>query len=216
VSSDAREVKEFLERENLESSQIQGDPNTRGYLLNAGQVEQLLELARLNAEYKLLMNPTLEVVDGKTAMVRSSAKRDYVSGYSEPNRPSEEPKPIQDSVEIGDRLQVKPKLLPDGQDTMEVYFDFEISNFTGYEKFMYKEKYPYEIPIIEKISAAVHYTVAAGQTMLLCGWKITDRSDVRTEKKDLLVLITTQKVEPKNTQDGGKIVEIRRKNGAKE
>gem|GEM_PF-4575655 len=219
LPSDAREVKDFLERENLEPSQIQGDPNSRSYLLNAGQVEQLLKLARLNAEYKLLMAPTLEVVDGKTAMISSSQRVDYVSGYSEPNRPSEEPKPIQDSVEIGDRVHVKPKLQPDGHDTMEVYFDFVISNFTGYEKFMYKGKYPYKIPIIEKIAAATHYTVAADQTLLLCGWKITSyRDDGRTEKKEqeLLVLVTTQKVEPENAKDAAEIVEVRRKNGAKE
>ncbi|HUS73839.1 MAG TPA: M56 family metallopeptidase [Sedimentisphaerales bacterium] len=217
--SNAREVKEFLERENLEPSQIPGDPNSRSYLLNAGQVEQLLELARLNAEYKYLMNPTLELLDGKTGMVSSSHRYSYVSGYSEPNRPSEEPKPIQDSVDIGDRLQLKPKLQPNSQDTMDVYFEFEISNITGYEKFMYKEKYPYEIPIIEKIAVATHYTVAAGQTLLLCGWKLTSyRDDGRTEKKEqeLLVLITTQKVEPKNAQDGAEIVEVRRKNGEKE
>ncbi len=213
-TTDAREVKDFLERENLESSQIQGDPNTRAYVLNAGQVEQLLELARLNAEYKLLMNPTLEVVDGKTAMVRSSAKVNYVSGYSEPNRPSEEPKPIQDSVETGDRLQVKPKIQPDGQDNMEVYFDLEISNITGYEKFMYKGKYPYEIPLIEKIAVAAHYTVASGETLLLYSSKITDKVDGR--KNELLVLITTQKVEPKNAQDEAEIVELLKKHGDKE
>ncbi len=214
-TTDAREVKEFLERENLEPSQILGDPNTRAYVLNAGQVKQFWELARLNAEYKFLMNPTIEVLDGKTAMIRSSQRFNYISGYSEPNLPSEVPKPIQDSVDIGDRLQVKPKLRPDSQDTMEVYFNFEISKFTGYEKFMYKGKYPYEIPIIEKIAVAAHYTVAAGETMLLCGWKITDIVD-RTKKNELLVLITTQIVEPKNAQDGGEIVEIRRKNSEKE
>ncbi len=159
------------------------------------------------------MNPTIEVVDGRTAIIRSAAKIDYISGYSEPNRPSEEPKPIQDSVEIKDRVQVRPKLQPDGQDAMEVYFDFELSNFTGYDKFMYKGKYPYKIPIIEKVAVEVRYTVAAGQTLLLYGSKITDG---RTEKNDLLVLISTQKVEPENAKDGGKIVEIRRKNGAKE
>jgi beta-lactamase regulating signal transducer with metallopeptidase domain len=214
VSTDSRKVMDFLERENLESSQIQGDPNTRAYVLNAGQVEQIQELARLNAEYKLLMNPTLEVVDGKTANISSSQRINYVSGYSEPNRPSEEPKPIRDSVDIEDKLQLKPKLQPDGQDTMKVYFEFEISNLKSYEKYMYKGKYPYEIPIIEKIKVAVHYIVSSGETLLLCGWKISDR--VRTEKNELLVLITTRKVEPKNTQDSGKIVELPDKKGAKE
>jgi len=199
--SDSREVKDFLERENLESSQIQGDPNSQLYLLNAGQVAQLLELARLNAEYKVLMAPIITVVDGKTATVSSAQRINYISGYNEPNQPSEEPKPIQDSVEIRDLLHVRPKLQPDSQDTMAVYFDFEISNFTGYEKFMYKGKYPYKIPIIEKITVATHYTVAAGQTLLMCGWKITDKYDIRTDKKELLVLITTQKVEPKKEND---------------
>jgi len=208
VSSDAREVMDFLERENLESSQIPGDPNSRSYLLNAGQVEQLLELARLNAEYKLLMNPTLEVVDGKTAIIRSAARVNYVSGYSEPNRPSEEPKPIQDSVETRTQLQVKPKLHPDGQDAMRIYFDFEISNITGYEKFMYRGKYPYEIPIIEKVAISAHYTVAAGQTLLLCGRKMTEDQDGQTEQKDLFVLIKAKKK--------AEIVELRGKNGAKE
>jgi beta-lactamase regulating signal transducer with metallopeptidase domain len=215
-TTDTREVKEFLERENLEPSHIQGDPNTRAYVLNAGQVEQLQELTRLNADYKVLMAPTLEVIDGKTANVSSSAKRDYVSGYSEPNRPSEEPKPIQESVEIRNRLQVIPRLLPDSQDTMKVYFEFEISQFTGYEKHMYKEKYPYEIPIIQKIAMAAHYQVASGETLLLCGWKITDKVDGRSVKKELLILIKNTKIEPENVQGGGEIVEVRRKNGAKE
>jgi beta-lactamase regulating signal transducer with metallopeptidase domain len=215
VPPDAREVKDFLKRENLESSKIQGDPNSRSYLLNAGQVEQFWELARLNAEYKVLMAPTLEVVDGRTASISSSARENYVSGYSEPNRPSEEPKPIKDSVEIKDRLQVKPKLQPDSQDTMEVYLDFEISNKTGYEKFMYKGKYPYKIPIIEKIAVSTHYTVASGQTLLMCGWKITYKNDGRSETKELLVLVTTQKVEPKNVQELSEIVELKGKNGAK-
>jgi beta-lactamase regulating signal transducer with metallopeptidase domain len=213
--SDARDVRDFLEREKLQSSQIPGDPSSRSYLLNAGQVKQFWELAQLNAGYKVLMAPTLEVVDGKTANIRSTAKIDYISGYSEPNRPSEEPKPIQDSVEIRDRVQVRPKLQPDSQDVMEVYFDFELSNFTGYEKFMYKGKYPYKIPIIEKIAVSTHYTVAADQTLLMCGWNITDKAD-RTKKKELLVLITTKKVEPKNEQDGAEIVEVRRENGTKE
>lgn len=218
VSSDAREVKEFLERENLEPSQIPGDPNSQWYLLNAGQVEQFWELARLNADYKLLMNPTLEVVDGKTAKVSSSQRLNYISGYSEPNRPSEEPKPIQESVEIRDKLQVKPKLLPDSKDTMEVYFDFEISNFAGYEKYMYKGKYPYEIPIIQKIAVAAHYKIASGETLLLCGWKITSYRYDRTEKKEqeLLILITTQIVESKKGQELSEIVELKSKNGAKE
>ena len=124
---------------------------------------------------------------------------------------------IRSSVEIEDRLQVKPKLQPDGHDTMEVYFDFELSNFAGYEKFMYKEKYPYEIPIIQKIAMAAHYQVASGETLLLCGWKIKSTNSVgRTKMQELLVLITTQIVEPKNARDGGEIVEIRRKNGVKE
>ena len=75
----------------------------------------------------------------------------------------------------------------------------------------------FEIPIIQKIAVAAHYTVASGETLLLCGWKITNTNRVdRTEKKELLVLITTQKVEPENAKDGGEIVEIRRKNGEKE
>jgi beta-lactamase regulating signal transducer with metallopeptidase domain len=212
--SDARDVRDFLEREKLKSSQIPGYPSSRSYLLNAGQVKKFWELAQLNAGYKVLMAPTLEVVDGETASIRSLSRYDYVCGYSEPNRPSEEPKPIKDSVEIGDRLQVKPKLQPDSQDTMTVSFDFEISNITGYEKYKYKGKYPYEIPIIEKIAAATHYFAASGQTMLLSGWQITDRFD-RIEK-ELLVLVTAQKVEPKNEKDAAEFVEVRRKNGAKE
>ena len=195
-TSDSHEIKDFLERENVKPSYIQGYLNTRSYVLNAGQVEQLMELIQLNAEYKVWMDPTLKVVDGGTGRVSSSQRLAYVSGYSEPNRPSEEPKPIKDSIEIGDRLQLKPKLNPDGQGAMTVYFDFEISNFTGYEKFMYKGKYPYKMPIIEKVAVAVHYTIASGQTMLLCGWKITDKNNVETEKKELLVLVTTQKIEP--------------------
>lgn len=196
VPRDASEVMDFLERENLESSKIQGDPNSRSYLLNAEQVEQLLELARRNAEYKVLMAPTLEVFDDHKATVTVMKAIHYTSGYSEPNRPSEEPKPIQDSVETGAWLHVKPKLQVDGRDTLIMDLDFEISNITGYEEFIYREKYPYEIPIIEKVAASTRYTIAPGQTLLLCGCKVTEKQDGRTEQKDLLVLVKAEKAEP--------------------
>ena len=202
VPRDAREVQDFLEKENLEFFQAQGDPNSRWYLLNAEQVEQILELARLNAEYKVLMAPTVEVLDGKTAVVRSTQAIPYTSGYREPNRPSEEPKPIQDSAEIRDRLQVKPKLQSDGQDTMMIDLDFEISNITGYEKSMYRGKYPYEIPIIERVAVSTRYTVAPGQTLLLCGRKMTGQEDGETKQKDLLVLVKAEKSEVENSRDG--------------
>jgi len=163
-------------------------------------VEQLLELTRLNAEYKVLMAPALEVIDGQTATVTTTKAIHYISGYSEPNRPSEEPKPIQDSVETGAWLNVKPKIRPDSQGTLTIDLDFEMSNITGYEKFIYREKYPYEIPIIEKIAASTRYTIAPDQTLLLCGRKMKEKQDGRTEQKDLLVLVKAEKVEPEDTQ----------------
>ena len=196
--SDAREVKDFLERKNLESSQVKGDPNLGAYFLNAGQVEQLLELARLNAGYKCLPAPRLEVVDGESGLISLKKRVNFICGYSEPNSPLDEPQPKHDSVDTGVSLQVKPKLQLDSQDAMAIYFRFEMSNIRSYKKFMYKGKYPYETPIIQRNAVSVQYTIAAGQTLLLCGWKITDRDDGRTEQKDLLVLVTAQKVEPKN------------------
>jgi hypothetical protein len=70
-------------------------------------------------------------------------------------------------------------------------------NITGFEKFMYKGKYPYEIPLIEKVAISTRYTVAPGQTLLLCGHQMTRTQDGRTEQEELFILVKAEKVEPK-------------------
>ena len=91
---------------------------------------------------------------------------------------------------------MKPKLQLEGQGTLAMDLDFEMSNITGYEEFIYREKYPYDTPIIEIVAASTRYTIAPGQTLLLCGRKVTEKQDGRTEQKDLLVLVKAEKAEP--------------------
>ncbi|UCG57479.1 MAG: hypothetical protein JSU70_21760 [Phycisphaerales bacterium] len=193
MPADANEVDGFLKEEEVDLSQTQQDPNQWSCLLNDDQVKRLLALARENQGWKCLVTPRVNVFDGKAATVRITTEIPFISGYTDANAPSQEPQPKYDWVDRGVSLEITPKLQPGGTNIVTVYFAAEIFDITGYEKFEYKGKYPYEIPTVRRSTVSIHYSAYSGQTLLQGLPKMTIWQNDKAERRSLLILVKAQK-----------------------
>jgi beta-lactamase regulating signal transducer with metallopeptidase domain len=192
VRPDNDEIKDFLESEDFEF--VQAESNLMTYLPTAEQVDELLRLVQADAGSKMFSSPKVKVFDSETATMRVQRTVRYISGYSEPNEPLDEPEPKYDEFLTGVVLQVKPKLEADTGNIL-VKHDYEVSDITGYEKHTYKGKYSYEIPVITAVKVSTMYMAKNGQTLLLGGQKINTEKDGEILENELFVLIKAEQVE---------------------
>ena len=194
VQVDSNEVKDFFESEDLEFIQGMPDPNLMTYLPTGEQVDEFLRLVQAESGSKMLAAPRVLVLDGESATMEIQRTVRYISGYSEPNEPLDEPEAKYDEFLTGVVLQVKPKLEVDTGNIL-VKHDYEISDITGYEKHTYKGKYSYEIPVITAVAVATTYMAENGQTLLLGGHKINTEKDGELFENELFVLIKAEQFE---------------------
>ncbi len=161
---------------------------TQSLILDDLNVNLLLRAVQAHKDAKVLAVPQVICREGKAAKISVVNVIPFFTGYTEPNNPSEKPEPKFDQVEEGITMSVKPKLTPNKNIDME--FELEITQVPSFEELKYKEKYPYKITPVQKITQATRYIARNGQTLLFWGGhKIADRQDGQTEQKDLLVLI---------------------------
>lgn len=188
---DSNKINSFLEKEKITLPSAKADPNYQNFL-NAEQTDLLLRMTQAHREAKLLTAPKVTVFDGEEAALTVARNVVYFSGYTEPNSPTDEPQPKHDSVTTGTWIQITPKIEPDNENIL-VKVVCEISDIAGYEKHMYKEKYPYEIPMIQKSQLSSTYLAASGQTVLLGGQKVkAEDEEGSIIEKELLVLIKAE------------------------
>ncbi|MHC4537020.1 MAG: secretin N-terminal domain-containing protein, partial [Planctomycetota bacterium] len=153
--------------------------NKSSFILPERNVSLLLKAVRAHKDSKVLAAPQVICQEDKTADIRIFNATHFISGYTEPNTPSEKPQPKFDKVEEGISLSVKPKLTPNKNIDME--YELEFIKISGFEEKMYKGKYPYKLPMVQAKN---------GQTLLLGIHKIADEQDSQTKQKDLFILIT--------------------------
>ncbi len=177
---------------------------TYSLILDDLYVSFLLRATKAHEDSKVLTAPKVTVFDGKEADLRIHRQVNYISGYTEPNRPSGEPEPKRDFVNIGTWWKVNPKITPDNKHLL-LDVDFELSDLLGFEERMYKEKYPYKIPQTEVVSIKTRVSVPNGGTVLMGGQKVMAEEDGRKVQRELLVLIKAEKVDSENlpTYRGG-------------
>jgi type II secretory pathway component GspD/PulD (secretin) len=161
---------------------------TQNLILDEQNTNSLIASVRAHEDAKVLSAPQVMCQEDKTAQIRVLRTETYITGYTEPNRPSEKPQPKFDEVEKGISMSLKPKLTRDENVDME--FELEITQVPGFEERMYKGKYPYKHLTVEKTAQATRYIAKDGQTLLCRGHKISTQKDGRTEQNDLLILIT--------------------------
>ncbi|HUU20799.1 MAG TPA: M56 family metallopeptidase [Sedimentisphaerales bacterium] len=166
---------------------------TQSLIIDDTEVNLLLQAVQAHKDSQVLAAPQILTHEGKTAkIIIPDIETYYVSGYNEPNQPSDKPEPKIDKVEEGISLLVKPKLTPNKN--IDIEFELEITKVTGFEERKYKGKYPYKLPSRQAITQATRYIARNGQTLLFGGHKIADKQDDQTEQKDLLVLIKAKTV----------------------
>jgi len=195
VPIDANELNDFFEREKIAFVSGQDDPNYTN-VLNDKQVRELLKLAAGLKETRVLTAPAVIVLDGQNATISVATESIvYAAGFIEPSEPSGTPQPLKDSVKTGTTLTVTP-VLEDRNINLDV--DYEVSKIARYQRQMYKGKYPYKVPVVQKTGAHTRVLVGDGQTILLGGQKVSRREDKDTPivEANLLVLIKAEKIEP--------------------
>jgi hypothetical protein len=177
---------------------------TYSFLLDDPNVSFLLKAVQANEDSAYLTSPKVTVLDGKEATFSIHNQVSYISGYTEPNRPSDEPEPEQDSVTTGVNLQLTPKISPDKK-YIVTNIVFELSSLLGFQEGMYKEKYQYKIPEMGIVKLTTRTAVLDGGTVLVGGQKITAEEDGRKVQKELIVLIKAKRVDSKSigTYGGG-------------
>jgi len=177
---------------------------TYSLILDDPNVSFLLRATKAHEDSKVLTAPKVTVFDGKEAAFNIHRQVNYISGYTEPNRPSGEPEPKRDFVNIGTWWKVNPKITADNKHIL-LDVAFELSDLLGYEECMYKEKYPYKIPQMEVVSTKTRLLVPDGRTVLIGGQKVMAEEDGRKVQKELIVLIKANKVdsESRGTYRGG-------------
>lgn len=135
-------------------------------LLKPDRVELLLRAVGQYAGSKMLAAPKVTVLDGESASVSLANHIQYISGYREPNDPSQDPIPQHASKEIGMRLDATPHLIED-QNNIRLQFEMEINSLLGMQKALYRGKYEYDVPTFTAVTTATEIVVADGQTALI-------------------------------------------------
>ena len=144
---------------------------TYSLILDDLNVSFLLRAVVAHKDAMLLTAPKITVCAGGKADAGRQGKIEYISGYSEPSCPSEEPEPQKDSVIEGIRFQVRPDLTPDNKNII-LELEVEICNLLGFKKNLYKDKYPYELPETDTVNFKSRIVVPDGKTLLIGGQKI--------------------------------------------
>jgi hypothetical protein len=170
---------------------------TYSLILDDPNVSFLLRATQAHEDSKAITAPKVTVFDGEEATFSIHKQVSYISGYTEPNRPSDEPEPKQDSVTTGVNLQLTPKISPDKK-YIVTNIVFELSNLLGFQERMYKEKYPYKIAEMGIVKLTTRTAIPDGGTVLIGGQKITAEEDGRKVQKELIVLIKAKKVDSEN------------------
>jgi len=152
------------------------EPNSETYslILDDLHISFLLKAVQAHKGATVLVAPRVMTREGTTASMAISTESYYISGYNEPNRPSDKPVPKVDKVEQGTRIWLKPELTPDGEN-VRLDFKLEIRQLLGYEERKYKGKYIYMVPRTEVVSTKMPCLIPDGKTLLIVGQKITEQ-----------------------------------------
>ena len=160
-------------------SAVEPNDETYSLILDDLHISFLLKAVQAHEGAKMLAAPRVTVLEGKEARIAIQRAIHYISGYAEPNRPSDEPEPKKDKVELGTRIWLKPELTPDNEN-IKLDFKLEIRQLLGFEERKYKGKYIYLVPRTDVVSTKMPCLIPDGKTMLIVGLKIIEQVESRS------------------------------------
>lgn len=150
---------------------------------------------------KTLSAPKVTVLDGESASISITAPIAYIADYNMPKAKGlftwfAKPKPIVKTIEKGIKLKVLPTLLSDGEKIL-LDIDLEYVTEVSLEDFTYKEKYPFQRPVTEKLVIDSEVTVPDGGTLVISGYEgipITIKDKAGQKRKGSLLVLIKAKV----------------------
>jgi len=179
---------------------------TYSFIIDDPNVSFLLKAIQANKDSSYLTAPKVTLLDGEEAAFSTNWPEiySYISDYTEPNRPSDEPEPKRNYVRTGTWCKMTPKISPDKK-YIVMNVEFELCNLLEFEERMYKEKYPYKIPGMGIVNLTTRIVIPEGGTVFIGGQKIMAEEDGRKVQKEFIVLIKAKKVDSKSrgTYRGG-------------
>jgi Flp pilus assembly secretin CpaC len=131
--------------------------------------------ARMQTHKDLLMltKPRVLVRDSEEAAISTRQETVYISGYEEPNSPSEKPTPKLETRDTGTSIWFKPHLTPD-KENVYLQFESKVAKIMGFKERTYLEKYTHKIPLINTVEMGSGQLIPLGKTLLIGGYKITE------------------------------------------
>jgi hypothetical protein len=166
------------------------------------QVETLLRTSHKIKDVKSMTAPMVTILDNEPAQLSIVKEFYYVSGYNEPNDPSENPKPIIGNEKIGTFCELTPQITPDQKN---IYLEFKLENIhiAGFEERTFQGKYIEQVPQFETKTISTGKLIPYDKTLFFDGGPITicekkettsaetttDSFELTKEKKRLIILI---------------------------
>ncbi len=173
IGFDANSLPDFNTISKLATPEATGSTTSETFSVTIDDliVSSILKAAQARKDSSMLTAPRFTVLESKEAQLAIQRAMPYVSGYSEPNNPSEKPTPKIDSIMLGSIFWVEPVLT----DTENIKLDFtlEIRQLQGFEDHTYKGKYKHKVPTVDMASINTQCVIPIGKTMLIGGPKIT-------------------------------------------
>jgi hypothetical protein len=108
-----------------------------GFILTNEQAKALTKWLQLQKEARMLQVPKVTVLDGEQANINITTDVSYIKEYKEPNEMGGQPEPVPDTITVGTKFDVTPKLQ---SDTQAIFLDMkcQLTNVVKWTKIPYK------------------------------------------------------------------------------
>ncbi len=154
------------------------------------QVKSFLKAIKSDQNTKIFKIPYITTFDNVTGSWFKGTKIPFLTGYREPNKPSEQAKPVYEMRDIGTNFEFKPTITPD-EKNITLQFTVDISRIIGSEEQIFNGKYKEDVPVVDRSQIASIRIIPNGKTFVFdCGQPTTNEiSDPNPPQKKIKTLI---------------------------
>jgi hypothetical protein len=158
--------------------------------LDDRQVESLLKSVQASKDSKIIVEPNILAVDRQSVSLFKGKMLPFITGYTEPNNPSQEAKPIYQQRRVGTFCEIVPIIKEN--ETIQLRVRHIISQITGSEERTFNGKYKAEIPTKSEVIGVSIQIIPYGKTAFVdCGTIILYDNNLTDSpgKKKVIILV---------------------------
>ncbi|MGD8787546.1 MAG: hypothetical protein PVJ60_09000, partial [Phycisphaerales bacterium] len=135
--------------------------------LDDPNANSLLEAVKADKNSIIRAAPQVMCLENKMAEINViEDELYYISGYDEPDKPSDEPKPKIEKVESGIRFCATPELTSDKKNII-LDFELETAGIQEYREHTYLDKYTHMTPVVTRTTTTTPALISDSQTLLI-------------------------------------------------